>query len=155
MKVRRATRDDAAKIAEFAIALAEQHTGYDPSRFTRVITTDGAEWFYGSRNETDNAVVLVAELDGETIGFAYMTYEPVLYSELATKVAWLDDIYVVPEARGTSAGHVLLEEAKKEAIRFGANKILLTVAQKNAVGQQFFERNGFHTTMLEMMLPLV
>lgn len=154
MKVRRATRDDAAKIAEFAVALADQHTGYDPSRFTRVITTEGAEWFYGSRTEAENSVVLVAEIDDAIVGFAYMTYEPVLYSELATKAAWLDDIYLIPEARGTGAGRELLEGVRNEAKRFGADKVLLSVSEKNAIGQQFFERNGFRTTMREMMLPL-
>ena len=110
--VRRATRDDAAKIAEFAVALAEQHVGYDPVRFSRLMTLEGAAWFYGSRPEAENATVLVAESDGRVVGFAYMQYEPVLYAELVTKVAWLHDIYVEPESQSTGAGRSLLEAIK-------------------------------------------
>ena len=35
--VRRATRDDAAKAAEFAVALAELHVEWDGERFSRII----------------------------------------------------------------------------------------------------------------------
>src|SRR2546429_37614 len=100
VKVRRATKQDAAKIADFSVALAEQHVEYDSTRFSGLITRDGAARFYGSQAESDDAAVLVAELDGEIIGFAYLHYEPVLYAELAVKAAWLHDIYVAKAARG-------------------------------------------------------
>src|SRR5882757_5163830 len=98
-EVRRATRIDAAAIAEFAVALFELHAKWDPKRFTQIATREGAERFYGGRTEADNAAVFVAENDGNTIGFAYLEFEPLLYAELATKVAWLHDIYVDEAAR--------------------------------------------------------
>ena len=152
--VRRATKDDAGKIAEFAAALAEQHIGYDPVRFSRLITRDGAERYYGSRTVADNATVLLAEIDGRVVGFAYMEYEPVLYAELATRVAWLHDIFVEPDSRSAGAGNALIEALRNEAKNSGANKVLLSVAVKNSYAQQFFERSGFRTTMLEMMLDI-
>lgn len=152
--VRRATRADGENIAEFSVALAEQHYGYDQVRFSRLITIDGAAAYYGGRAEADNAAVFLAESDDEAIGFAYMEYEPVLYAELATKVAWLHDIYVVPEYQGSGAGRELIEAVKGEARRQGANKVLLSVAVKNENAQQFFERSGFRTTMHEMMLAI-
>ena len=81
----------------------------------------------------------------------YLEYEPMVYTELATKVVWLDDIYR-PDARGLGAGRALMAAVKSEARRLGANKILLATALKNAAAQRFFERSGFRTTMLEMML---
>ena len=152
--VRRATREDAKKIAEFSVALAEQHYGYDQVRFTRLITQDGAVAYYGGRTDSENAAVLVAEIDGRVVGFAYMEYEPVLYAELATEVAWLHDIYVEPNAQGSGAGRELLDAIKSEAQRLGANKVLLSVSVKNESAQQFFERSGFRTTMHEMMLAI-
>jgi GNAT superfamily N-acetyltransferase len=152
--IRRATKADAGKIAEFAAALAEQHVGYDPVRFSRLITREGAERYYGSRTVDDNATVLLAEIDGRAVGFAYMEYEPVLYAELATRVAWLHDIYVEPDSRSGGGGNALMEAVQKEAKNSGADKILLSVAAKNSFAQQFFERRGFRTTMLEMMLDL-
>jgi GNAT superfamily N-acetyltransferase len=152
--VRRATKSDAGKIAEFSVALAEQHYGYDPIRFTRLITKDGAEAFYGGRVEAESAALFVAEIDDRVIGFAYMEYEPTLYAELATKVGWLHDIYVEPDAQGSGAGKALIEAVKDEAKRQGANKVLISVSVMNKNGRKFFEHNGFRTTMHEMMLAI-
>ena len=152
--VRRATKADGPKIAEFAVALAEQHYGYDQVRFTRLITVDGAAAFYGSRAEATNAAVFLAEIDCRVVGFAYMEYEPVLYAELATKVGWLHDIYVEPQHQGSGAGRELIEAVRREAQRQGANKVLLSVSVKNENAQRFFERSGFRTTMHEMMLAI-
>ena len=152
--VRKATRDDAAKIAEFSVSLAEQHYGYDQVRFTRLITLEGAAAYYGGRSEAENAAVFVAESEGQIVGFAYMEYEPVLYAELATQVAWLHDIYIEPEMRNSGAGRELLGAVADEARRQGANKVLLSVAEQNENAQRFFEHYGYRQTMREMMLTI-
>ncbi|HTH50920.1 MAG TPA: GNAT family N-acetyltransferase [Pyrinomonadaceae bacterium] len=150
--VRNATRADAAKVAEFALHLFELHAAWNPRRFTQIATLEGAVRFYGDRAE--NGSVLVAELNGEVVGFAYFEYEPTLYAELATKVAWLHDIYVDPAKRGKGAGSALIAGVRNAAKKFGADKILLSVAVQNAGGHRLFERNGFETTMHEMMLGI-
>lgn len=151
--VRRATQSEAAKVAEFAVALAKLHVEWDAKRFTQVIG-EGAARYYGERAETENAAILVAEDDKKLVGFAYMEYEPVLYAELATMAVCLHDIYVEPEARGSGAGNALIAAVKNEAKRLGANKVLLSVALANEHGQQLFKRNGFRTTMFEMMVEI-
>ena len=152
--VRRAARDDAAAIAKLALALFELHVEWDERRFTQIGTIEGAKRYYGERAEAENAAVLVAE-DGERIvGFAYLEYEPVLYAELATKVAWLHDIYVEPDERRSHNASNLLAAVEAEARRLGADKVLLSVALENMGGQKLFEQYGFRTTMLEMMLEI-
>ena len=150
--VRHATRADAAKVAEFAVALFELHAGWNPRRFTQIATRDGAERFYGDRAE--NGSVLVAEVDGQVVGFAYFEYEPTLYVELATKVLWLHDIYVDPDVRGKHVGSALIAGVRDEAKRRGASKVLLSVAVQNAEGHRLFAANGFEKTMDEMMLVI-
>lgn len=150
--VRRATKADAAAIADLAIELVEQHVGYDPNRFSRIGTPEGMAWFYGGQTEVENAAVFVAEANDEIVGFAYMQFEPVIYAELATKVAWLHDIFIDPASRGTGAGRMLIEAVVAESKRLGADKVLLSVAAKNTAAQLFFEQTGFETTMHEMML---
>lgn len=152
--VRRATKQDAAKVAEFSIALAEQHLSYDPARFARLITREGGERFYARQSESQDAAVLVAELDGNIVGFAYLQYEPVLYAEFAVKAAWLHDIFVDELVRGRNIGKRLLDAVAAEAKSLGANKVLLSVAAKNTMAQGFFEKQGFRTTMHEMMLEI-
>jgi GNAT superfamily N-acetyltransferase len=152
--VRRATKGDAGRIAEFSVALAEQHYGFDQVRFTRLITREGAAAFYGSRTEAENAAVFIVEVDGRIVGFAYMEYEPVIYAELAANVAWLHDIYIEADARRSGAGRELLAAVTEEARRQGANKVLLSVAEKNENAQRFFEQYGYRQTMREMMLAI-
>ena len=152
--VRRATREDAEIVADFAMKLVEQHQVYDPLRFARIANVDGMKWFYGGQTEAKDAVVLVAELEARLVGFAYVTYEEKNYAELAVSAAHLHDIYVDSEARGSGAGHALIEAAVDVAKEFGATKLMLSVAAKNPTAQRFFERAGFETTMHEMMLAV-
>jgi GNAT superfamily N-acetyltransferase len=152
--VRKAIKDDAATIANFAVALFELHAAWDDRRFTQIATLDGAERFYGERSEAEGAAVFVAQVGGRLVGFAYMEYEPTLYAELATNAVWLHHIYVEPDARGQRAGKALLAAVRSEAKLLGANKVLLSVAVGNAEGRRLFEQNGFHATMIEMMAEI-
>ena len=152
--VRRANRDDARTIAEFAVKLVEQHRQYDPVRFAQLGDRDGMAWFYGGQTEADDAVVLVAEIDYRVVGFAYMEYQSRNYMELSTASVRLQDIFVEEAARATGAGKKLIEAAIEESKRFEAAKVLLSVAAKNTFAQEFFKHQGFRTTMFEMMLEL-
>lgn len=150
--VRRATKEDAARIAEFATQLVEQHVSYAPERFSPIGTFEGMARFYGEQTEVQNASVLVLEKAGEIVGFAFMQFEPIIYAELATNVLWLHDIFVDVKVRALGMGKELIGAVTAEAKRFGANKILLSVAARNSVAQGFFKELGFETTMHEMML---
>jgi GNAT superfamily N-acetyltransferase len=152
--VRRAEKSDASAIAEMAMKLVEQHVGYDPVRFSPIAMVDGMQRFYGRQTEAANAAVLVAETDTAAVGFAYMQFEPIIYEALAVETVWLHDIYVEHDARQTGAGRRLIEAVIVEAKGFGATKILLSVAAKNSLARGFFEKQGFRTTMHEMMLAL-
>jgi GNAT superfamily N-acetyltransferase len=150
--VRQATRSDAARVAEFAVALFELHAEWNPRRFTQIATREGAERFYGDHAE--NGLVLVAEANSEVVGFAYFEYQPTSYTGLARKVLWLHDIYVEPQARGKGAGDALISAVRNTGRKLGANKVLLSVSIQNAAGHKLFERNGFEKTMDEMMLVI-
>jgi len=152
VEVRKATRDDAGVIADFAFKLVEQHLTYDDTRFSRIADRTAMANFYAGQTSSENASVLVAESDASVVGFAFLQYEPVLYAELATKVMWLHDIFVEDTARGRGIGNKLIDAVAAEAKRFGAKKVLLSVAAKNVAAQGFFGHKGFQTTMHEMML---
>jgi len=152
--VRRAREDDAPNIAGFAMKLVDQHRDYDPVRFARIATLDGMQWFYGSQTEARDAAVLVAELDERIVGFAYISYEKKNYAELTISAAKLHDIYVDESARHSGAGKALIGASVEVARELGASKLILSVAEKNSAAKRFFERNGFHVTMHEMMLRI-
>jgi ribosomal protein S18 acetylase RimI-like enzyme len=152
--VRRATREDARTIAEFALKLVEQHRQYDPVRFARLGDLEGMTWYYGEQTEAEDAIVLLAEDSRSTIGFAYLEYQPRNYVDLALSSVRLHDIYVEESVRSSGAGRKLIEAAIEESKKFEAAKVLLSVAAKNELAQDFFQHLGFRTTMLEMMLEL-
>ena len=154
LTVRKAQPNDSLKVAELAGKLVEQHKEYDSQRFSRLATVEQAEWFYGNQTKADDAAVLVAEIGDEIVGFAYLQFEAKDYANLLENAAWLHDIYVDEAARGQNAGKLLIEKSIEIAKELGANKLMLSVAAKNEYGREFFERNGFRTTMVEMMLDL-
>jgi GNAT superfamily N-acetyltransferase len=152
--VRRARREDAKAIAEFALKLFAQHRDYDPDRFADLSNVSGAERYYASRAEADTAAVLVAFLDEKAVGFAYLEYESLDYANLLENAAWLHDLYVDESARGSGAGTALIDAAKDAGKRFGADKLVLTVAAKNEYARAFFTRMGSRETMVEMTIGL-
>ena len=62
VNIRRATKEDARAVAEFAIRLFAQHHAYDTRRFANIASVEGAENFYGSQTEAADAAVLGREL---------------------------------------------------------------------------------------------
>lgn len=154
VKIRRATKEDAKHVAEFAIRLFAQHHAYDAHRFAEISSVEGAERFYGSQTEATDAAVLVAEIENRVVGFAYLQYEAMDYANLLENAVWLHDIFIDEEARVAGAGKLLIEKSVETAKELGGDKLMLSVAAKNDFAREFFERQGFSATMIEMMLDL-
>ena len=152
--VRHATKADARRVAELAVRLVVQHENYDSRRFSRLYDEAQAEWYYANQTDAADAAVLVAEIENEIVGFAYVQYEAKNYPELLETAAWLHDIYIEETARGKNAGKLLIEKSIEIARELGADKLMLSVAAKNEIGGAFFEHRGFRATMIEMMLDL-
>ena len=152
--IRRAKLEDARTIAEFAIRLFAQHRNYDSCRFADLASIDGAENFYGSQTKAKNATILVAETKNKIVGFAYLQFEAINYTDLLENVARLHDLYVDETSRRKSVGRKLIEKSIEFAGEFGADKLILSVAAKNELAKDFFAWQGFRETMVEMMLNL-
>lgn len=152
--IRRARPGDEKRVAEFAIKLFEQHVGYDPERFSMFAGVEGAGNYYRSRFDTSESAVIVAEIDGEILGYAYIEKDELNYAELLTNGAWMHDIFIDERARSEGIGKKLIEAAAETAKELGADKLLLSVAAKNEAALHVFEKAGFRPTMSEMTLNL-
>jgi putative acetyltransferase len=75
-----------------------------------------------------NAAIIVAEQDGEPVGF--VTIDPSGY---------LDQLVVVPDRWGSELATILVDEAKRRS----PDCITLLVNKDNARAIRFYERNGF------------
>lgn len=83
---------------------------------------------------------LLADLGGTTVGYAFFfeTYS----SFLASPCLWLEDLYVVPRARGRGAGSALLRHLAAIARERECARIDWLVAATNGRGINFYQGQG-------------
>jgi ribosomal protein S18 acetylase RimI-like enzyme len=132
------------------------HHGLDPDRF--IPATPRTERSYGSflgtQLDEPAIIILVAEQDGEVIGYTYSGVEGNDYMSLRGPAGVLHDIVVDPAHRGNGVGQTLLD-ATLEAIKTrGATQVVLSTAERNESAQRLFTRAGFRPTMIEMTREL-
>jgi GNAT superfamily N-acetyltransferase len=90
--------------------------------------------------ESHDCAVLVAEADGELIGF--ITAYQDLHSVRFGYRAWVEDFAVHPERRSRGVGRALLEAAKAWARERGATHLELDSAEGRKDAHRFYEREG-------------
>jgi putative acetyltransferase len=83
--------------------------------------------------EADGAITICA-FDGLNRLLGFVTFDPAK--------AYLDQLAVAPEAKGTGAAKLLLNEAR----RHSPNGLVLDVNQDNARALAFYAREGFAKT---------
>jgi GNAT superfamily N-acetyltransferase len=84
--------------------------------------------------------VLICERGKAPVGFALYFFS---YSTfLARPKLYLEDLFVVPEERGTGAGKALLRALAREALRNGCGGMDWLVLDWNAPAIRFYERLG-------------
>jgi GNAT superfamily N-acetyltransferase len=90
--------------------------------------------------ESHDSVVLVADDDGELIGFctAYQDLHSVRFGYRA----WVEDLAVHPEHRSEGVGKALLDAAKGWARERGATHLELDSAESRTDAHRFYEREG-------------
>jgi ribosomal protein S18 acetylase RimI-like enzyme len=128
------------------------HHDFDPARFIAPgpRTERGYGEFLVSQLDRQDAIVLVAEVDGAVLGYAYARLEGNDWMALRGPAGVIHDLIVDPERRRQGLGRALLRAALWSLAERGAPRVLLSTAQGNAVARRLFESAGFRTTMIEM-----
>lgn len=136
MNVREATLDDAGAIRDVAQRSMEASYSLSP----RTIQSAIKQWYNDDALEetfgTDGVVFLVAEEDGDVVGFA----ESVLDDTGNGDLLWL---HVDPSVRGAGVGTQLFERMRTDLEERGAERLRGMVLEDNREGTDFFERFGF------------
>ena len=90
--------------------------------------------------ERPRAFCEIAEQDGAPVGFAFWFYS---YSTFeGTFGIYLEDIFVVPEARGTGAGRALMRRLAQRCREEGLKRLEWAVLDWNAAAIGFYDRLG-------------
>ena len=82
----------------------------------------------------------LARLDGRPVGYAitFFTYS----SFLARPTLYLEDLFVLPDARGSGVGKKLFTFLAGEAVRRGCGRMEWVVLDWNQLAIDFYERRG-------------
>lgn len=138
-----------------AATLVRMHHALDPERFMikEPIEAGYGNWL-GRQATKDDAVVLVAEMDGQIVGYAYGALEERDWMALREACGALHDILVIESARRFGVARVLLSAMIARLTELGAPRVVLSTAAKNVAAQKFFETMGFRRTMIEMTREL-
>lgn len=101
-----------------------------------------ARAFIDARLRNDESVVLQAfDEAGHVVGFCQLY--PTFCSVEAKPIYALYDLFVVPEARRSGAGTVLLQAAERLAAARGKSRMDLTTAKSNKAAQAAYESLGW------------
>lgn len=131
-QIRLAMPEDIGQLAE----LFEAYRKF----YKQTANPKGARHFLLKRLRQNQSVVFCAFKGGKMLGFVqlYSTF-----SSLTMNASWiLNDIFVVPEARGRRIATDLLEKAKQFVRKEGAKGLALETASDNPA-QKLYERLGW------------
>ena len=137
MELREAATGDVEAIER--VARASWEADY-PDILSRETVEEGVEEWYAPERiaaeiETDDALVPVAETDGEVTGFAHAVEDE--------RGGTILRIYVAPDHRRAGVGGELLEHAREKLESRGAERIHAMVLAENELGTEFYRRRGF------------
>jgi GNAT superfamily N-acetyltransferase len=94
-------------------------------------------------------LIFVARQDSQIVGMVSLLYT--ISTSLGERVALLEDMVVLPNARGNGVGSHLIEQAIHFARTNGCKRITLLTDRTNESAQRFYQKHGFG---LSAMIPL-
>ena len=121
---------------------------------------DAYRVFYGQNSDVTSAreflrqrlllreTMLFMALENETpLGFTQLFPS---FTSVGMQRLWiLNDLYIIPQARGKRIGERLIERALEHAKQSHAKGVVLETAHTNESGQKLYERMGFMREDLE------
>jgi ribosomal protein S18 acetylase RimI-like enzyme len=154
--IRPAAPTDLPAIGRLGALLVRTHHDFDPERFLAATpqTEHAYASFLGTQLEEPNVVILIAERDGDVLGYTYAGVEGYDYMSLRGPAGVLHDIVVDPAHRGRGVGRMLLDATLAAVEARGAPRVVLSTAERNEPAQRLFARAGFRRTMIEMTREL-
>ena len=125
----------------------------------RVDPTPHAPWYLNdllTRLQTQPGGILVAEADGQAVGFValWLEREPEDCWTSLANYAYCSDLALLPDYRGRGLGRALLVEAEALARRLGAQALKIGVLARNQIAWNLFRGVGFREYEITLLKPL-
>ena len=140
--IRKATNEDISALRALYLALEKDGVRYQPEHF---VIGERTNEFFQSVFNGDNQDILVADINGETVGFAHVL---ILQQKKVSclkpqSVIYIQDLCVREDKRNNGIGSKLIRATKDYGKERNADFIRTQVFPKNVDGMRFYERNGF------------
>ncbi len=131
-------------------ALQEQHERITPDLGERTPKRERAESWRFRRSKYErwlgdpDTFFLIAALEGEPVGYAFVTIGPGHASwETGARMAVLETLSVLGEHRGEGIGSSLLDAFWARLAELGVEEMSVTTTLTNFDAQRFYESQGF------------
>ncbi len=153
VSIRRADKDDVPELAKMVARLKTLNEELSQAFRTTAGLEEEAARYIEESMESGSTVILVAESDGEVVGFVKIDFVDRRFYEPRMK-AEITDIYVKPMYRRQGLGKLLVEAAKDEARKRGAGIVSAIFPSNNVIAKRFYEGLGFKDFQLELYIKL-
>ena len=146
IEIRAATASDNTVLAEFgAQTFYDTYAADTPSEELAAYIADAFDPGVQSAELADpRAVFLIAEVDGEIVGYARLREGPPPSNVAGKRPIELERIYASKAWIGQGVGSALMEACLAEAGRRGRDSIWLGVWERNTRAQAFYRKWGFN-----------
>jgi ribosomal protein S18 acetylase RimI-like enzyme len=137
MEIRQATESDIESIEQ--VARETWETDYPTILHRETVDEEVEEWYNDDQLETEleeeDAILLVAETDGEVVGFTHAVRR--------RRTGYILRVYVAPDHRGEGVGSELLTSARDVLLTRGVDNVRAMVLAENEPGNAFYQSFGF------------
>jgi GNAT superfamily N-acetyltransferase len=132
IEIRKATEEDIPLILNFIRGLAE----YEKLSHEVIADEDTLrDSLFGDRPAAE---VVIARIDGEPMGFALFFHN--MSTFLGRRGLYLEDLFVIPSARGRGIGRALLSHLARIAVERNCGRMEWAVLDWNQPAIEFYEK---------------
>ena len=89
-------------------------------------------------NSDFNITGLLAEKDGQVVGFTHYIFRPSTWE--VEDFCYLEDLYVDPKVRGGGVGRALIKAVEEIAIATGSKRLYWTTAPDNEIARKLYDK---------------
>jgi GNAT superfamily N-acetyltransferase len=141
--VREARQGDARALAE--VSVASRRWSYrdliaDEDLQALSVEETTADFAEGLAELPPGAAVIIAELTGRVVGYAYVLPSP--DAHLPAETSELGSLYVTEEVAGTEVAPALIHAAIEHSRAAGQDVLTLWVRRENGRARRFYEKHG-------------
>lgn len=144
IKIRKAKLDDIKDLQEFMFHLmTDELIHYMPTNKVSWAKSKKCQEYFTNRVQKPNELAIIAELEGEKIGYLSAYIHGPLHYRTEPKFGILGDMFVLEEHRSRKIGTKLITEFKKWAKKKGAKIMRVESYSANKKALKFYRSHGF------------